>query len=534
MQKSLKWRFILTGILILGGAIYLVPTFKQELPDFWQKYLPKDKIHLGLDLQGGIHLIMEVEAAKAVESTIERSVLDLKETMRKQDIFYESIEREGLNKLQIRGVSASDKDRLEAILTEQYGSMESSTAAGERGVNYTLALPLKEAQQIQQSAVDQALETIRNRIDQYGVSEPTIQREAQDRILVQLPGVKDPERAIKLIGQTAMLEFKVVDAEHSLEDALKGQVPAGSEILYQRVYDPETNRTRKTPLLIKKKVLMTGDVIANAQMAISGGQRLNQPYVSLTFNPRGARIFDQIAEEHVNQRLAIILDNNVYSAPVIKQTHYGGRAVIEGNFTADEAHDLAIVLRAGSLPAPVRIAEQRVVGPSLGSDSIRKGLISVAIATLGVFVFMVFYYSVSGIIADISLLFLLLMVLASLVAFKATLTLPGIAGLVLTMGMAVDANVLIYERIREELRMGKSSRAAIEAGFHRAWPVIMDANLTTLISGLVLFQFGTGPVKGFAVTLSVGIVWTLVMAVFFTRELFDYLLYVRRVSSVPV
>ena len=534
MQKNLKWRFILTAIVLLGGVVYLLPTFTQKLPEFWEKYLPKDRIHLGLDLQGGIHLMLEVEVEKAVENTMERTVLDLKENLRKKDIFYDSIERQGIDTVRVRGVSSSDQERFEAILTEQYGNLESETESGERGVGYTLSLHPKEVQQIEQNAADQALETIRNRIDQYGVSEPTIQRESKNRILVQLPGIKDPDRAVALIGQTALLEFKMVDDEHSLEEALRGQVPAGSEILYQRDYDPETNRTRKTPLLVKKRTFMTGDAISDARMAISGGQRLNEPYVGLRFNPRGAKIFDQIAAEHVNQRLAIIMDGNVYSAPVIRQTHYGGQAVIEGNFTAEEAHDLAIVLRAGSLPAPVKIAEQRSVGPSLGSDSIRKGLIATVVGGIGVMVFMAAYYSLSGIIANVALVFMMIMILASLVAFKATLTLPGIAGLVLTMGMAVDANVLIYERIREEARLGKSARAAIDTGYRRALLVILDANITTLLAGLVLYQFGTGPVKGFAVTLSIGVLWTVLIAIFFTREVFDYLIFVRRMQSVPM
>jgi preprotein translocase subunit SecD len=285
-------------------------------------------------------------------------------------------------------------------------------------------------------------------------------------------------------------------------------------------------------MLVEKRTLMTGDVIAEARMELS--RQFNQPHVALRFNPRGSKLFDQIAEKSVGKRLAIILDNSIYSAPVIKQNRYGGSAVIEGDFTPEEAHDLAIVLRAGSLPAPVNIAEKRVVGPSLGSDSIRQGLLATAVGGLLVFVFMAIYYRTAGFIANLALVLNIVLIMACLALFKATLTLPGIAGVVLTLGMAVDANVLIYERIREELRVGKTIRAAVDAGYNRAMLTILDANITTLIAALVLFQFGTGPVKGFAVTLSIGVFWTVVLAIYFTRELFDYLILVRRVKSIAL
>jgi len=525
----------LTAIVFAGALIYLMPTFTNGLPEWWMGFLPKEQVRLGLDLQGGIHLILEVEEDKAVEGTVERLVLDMKEVLRKKDVFYDGIEKEGTSRFRIRGVSLSDRDRFDEILSDQFGTLKLyAEDEGRRGIDYLLGITDSEVRAIKEGAVDQALETIRNRIDQYGVSEPTIQRESDNRILVQLPGVKDPERAIKLIGQTAVLEFKVVDEEHSLEAALEGTVPPGSEILYQRSYDPETNRTKKIPLLIDKRTLMTGDALADARVQFD--RTYNQPHVSIRFSPRGTRLFDQIAAEaeNVNKRLAIILDGNVYSAPVIRQAHYGGQAVIEGNFTSEEARDLAIVLRAGSLPAPVEIAEKRAVGPSLGSDSIRQGLLSIVVGGLLVLVFMAIYYRVAGIIADLSLVLNLFLVMATLAAMKATLTLPGIAGLVLTVGMAVDANVIILERIREELRVGKTPRAAVDSGYKKAMLTILDANITTMIAALVLFQFGTGPVKGFAVTLSIGVFWSVLLAMYFTREIFDYLILVRRVKSISI
>ena len=533
MTKSLKWRFILVGVVFLGALVYLMPTLRKDLPAWWKEYLPKDQVHLGLDLQGGIHLILEVEGDKAVESTVDRILLELKEVLRKKDILYDGIEQEGWSRLRIRGVSLSDRDRFDEILSDQFGNLKRyPTADGKRGVDYVLGIMDKEVETIKKAAVEQALETIRNRIDQYGVSEPSIQRESENRILVQLPGVKDPERAIKLIGQTAVLEFKVVDEEHSLEEALAGKLPPGSLILYQRIYDPATNRTERIPMLIRKRTLMTGDALADARVEFD--RTYNRPHVGIRFNPRGARIFDQIAAENVNRRLAIILDDNVYSAPVIRQAHYGGQAVIEGNFTTEEARDLAIVLRAGSLPAPVTIAEKRAVGPSLGSDSIRQGIVSILVGGFLVFVFMGVYYRVGGIIADLSLVFNFFLIMASLAALKATLTLPGIAGLVLTVGMAVDANVIILERIREEIRLGKTPRAAVDSGYKKALSTILDANITTMIAALVLFQFGTGPVKGFAITLTIGVFWSVLLAIYFTRAIYDYMILVRRVQSITV
>ncbi len=523
----------MTAIVFAGALIYLMPTFSKHLPEWWTEYLPKEQVHLGLDLQGGIHLILEVEEEKAVEGTIERTILDMKEILRKKDIFYDGIEKEGTSQFKIQGVSVSDRDRFDEVLSDQFGNLKLfSQNEGKRGVDYVLGITDTEARSIKEKAVAQALETIRNRIDQYGVSEPTIQRESENRILVQLPGVKDPDRAIKLIGQTAVLEFKIVDEQHSLDAALAGNVPQGSEILYQRSYDPETNRTKKIPLLVEKRTLMTGDALADARVQFN--RTYNQPYVAIRFNPRGTKLFDQIAAENVNKRLAIILDGNVYSAPVIRQAHYGGQAVIEGNFTPEEARDLAIVLRAGSLPAPVKIAEERAVGPSLGSDSIREGLLSIIVGGLLVLLFMGIYYRVGGVVADLSLVLNLFLVMASLAALRATLTLPGIAGLVLTVGMAVDANVIIFERIREELRVGKTPRAAIDSGYKKALLTILDANITTMIAALVLFQFGTGPVKGFAVTLSIGVFWSVLLAMYFTREIFDYLILARRVKSIPI
>jgi preprotein translocase subunit SecD len=395
----------------------------------------------------------------------------------------------------------------------------------------TLVLDSRQAEQIKKNAIDQALETIRNRIDQFGVSEPEITLQGTDRLLIQLPGIKDPQRAINLIGRTALLEFKLLDEEGDIEAALKGKIPEGDIILYQRSVDPKTGGVRKIPYLLKERTLMTGEYLKDARVALES--QFHEPYVALEFDDVGAKLFEQITGANVKKRLAIILDDNVYSAPVIQERIPGGRAQITGRFDTKEASDLAIVLRAGALPAPVRIIEERTVGPSLGLDSIHQGIISIIVSAVLIVLFMIFYYRLSGVIADIALTLNVLLVFAVLAIFRATLTLPGIAGLVLSVGMAVDANILVNERIKEELRWGKTIRAAIDQGYHRAFTTIIDSNLTTVIAALFLYQFGTGPVRGFAVTLFWGIAANIFTAVFVTRWIFDYLtlkLNVKRLS----
>jgi preprotein translocase subunit SecD len=323
-----------------------------------------------------------------------------------------------------------------------------------------------------------------------------------------------------------------VDEEGNLDEALKGNAPEGSIIFYQRYVDPKTGGVKKTPFLLKEKTLMTGEVLKDARVTID--TQFNEPYVALEFDDIGAKLFEQITGANVKKRLAIILDDNVYSAPVIQERIAGGRAQITGRFDMKEAGDLAIVLRAGALPAPVKILEQRSVGPSLGQDSIRKGIISTLVSAAMVALFMIFYYRVSGAIADIALILNILFVMGTLAIFRATLTLPGIAGLVLSIGMAVDANILIHERIKEELRWGKTVRAAIDEGYRRAFVTILDSNLTTLFAALFLYQFGTGPVKGFAVTLSIGLLANIFTAVYVTRWAFDFLTLKVKVKKLSI
>jgi len=474
-------------------------------------------------------LILEVEAQKAVESYVERMRGDLKEDLKRKQIYAPRIET--INGDQLSLEVLGEKGRFDEFIENNYPILE-EIGAQDQGKYFKVILGMnkKQAEYLKRYAIDQALETIRNRIDQFGVAEPDISPQGTDRILIQLPGVKDPQRAIRLIGRTALLEFKLLDEEHSLQEALKGNVPEGDEILYQRREDPKTGGVSRVPFLLKKKTLMTGEVLKDAQVRFDD---FNQPYVALEFDPRGAKMFDRITAANEKKRLAIILDDNVYSAPIIQERISGGRAQITGAFTLNEARDLAIVLRAGALPAPVKILENRSVGPSLGKDLIDKGLKSIIIGGILVVLFMMVYYKISGAIADLALMLNLIIIMGALAGLRATLTLPGIAGIILTIGMAVDANVLIFERVREELRLGKTPRAAVDGGYSKAFLTIMDANVTTLIAAVVLFQFGTGPVKGFAVTLSIGIVASLFTALFVSRVIFEVLLtkgMLRRVS----
>ena len=531
MQRGVFVRIVIFLGVALAALIYLVPSLVGEVPFWWSSFLPAERIHLGLDLQGGSHLILEVKVEKAVENTVERVKGDLDNLLKGKSVSYSEMVRKGAE-IQLKVPSASADKARDLIKSEFSNLVVVSSRADPGGVEFLLALHERELRSLREDTVDQSLETIRNRIDQFGVSEPIIQRRGRQDILVQLPGIQDPERAKEIIGKTALLEFKLVDEVHSVEEAVRKGPPPGTEILYG--YSTRSNgaAVEKVPYLLDSRTLMTGEYIADAR--VRPGSGLEGPYVELILSSSGARLFERITGENVKRRLAIILDNRVYSAPVIQERIGGGRASITGSFDMKDARDLAIVLRAGALPAPVEIVEERTVGPSLGRDSIRQGVISFVVGSALVVLFMVAYYKGAGLLANVALVFNVLFLLAVLAGFKAVLTLPGIAGMVLTMGMAVDANVLINERIREELRAGRSPRAAVEAGYERALPAILDSNITTFLSGLILFQFGSGPVKGFAVTLCVGIVTTVLTAVYLTRIYYDYRMAARMLTRISI
>jgi preprotein translocase subunit SecD len=523
MSKGLTWRVLLIIAFLLLSAVYMTPTLVTTLPSWWTGLMPKDKIHLGLDLQGGSHLVLEVDTPKAVEGALDLIATDLEDSLTAQTLRYKRIAREGADKVKLTLYDKGTAETVQAMIKKKYPELELMPQYEETGFTVVqLRMNEKVAADRKDKSVSQALETIRNRIDQFGVSEPIIAREGLTNIVVQLPGIKDPKRAIELLGKTARLEFKLVDENVNPAMATPGTLPEDDELLMEKKIDQTTGAVSEIPLVVKKKAIITGDLLTDAQVRIDS--QFNQPYVAIEFNSTGARLFDQVTAANVGKRFAIVLDNTIYSAPVIRERISGGSAQITGSFTEKDAADLAIVLRAGSLPAPVKIIQNITVGPSLGQDSIHKGLIAGAIGVLLVVVFMTIYYKACGMVANLGMVLNVVYLMGALAALGATLTLPGIAAIVLLIGMSVDSNVLIFERIREELRLGKPPAAALDAGYDKAFLTIMDSHVTTLITAAVLFQFGTGPVKGFAVSLSLGIIINLFTSLLATRVVFDFVL----------
>ena len=533
MRKAVLTRFTIFFIAVIVSVIYLFPTFVPNLPSWWHSVLPGEPIRLGLDLQGGSHLVLDVKVDKAIENNMERMKLDLVNQLREKAIGGVTVDRVEGTLLHIKA-AATDTDRVRGLFKSDFASLieakPTQTVGG--ASEFYLTLSKEELRALRDYAVDQSLETIRNRIDQFGVSEPIIQRQGPTGILIQLPGIQDPQRAKEIIGKTALLEFKLVDDNANVEDAIKNGPPPGREVLYGHAGKGLGGAADKQAYVLESRALMTGEYIQDAK--VRPAQQMEGASVELILNASGARQFEQITSSNVKRRLAIVLDGRVYSAPVIQERIGGGRASITGSFDIKEARDLSIVLRAGALPAPVEIAEERTVGPSLGSDSIRQGVMSFVVGITLVIAFMIFYYKGAGVLADVALVFHILFLLAILAALQAVLTLPGIAGIVLIAGMAVDANVLINERIREELRAGRAPRSAVQAGFEHALPAIIDTNVTTFLSGVILFQFGTGPIKGFAVTLCIGILTTVITAVYMTRVYYDYRVSVGKLARISI
>ncbi|HPS20850.1 MAG TPA: protein translocase subunit SecD [Candidatus Omnitrophota bacterium] len=438
MNKNLQWRLFGVIATIIVSLWLIWPPFTTK--DAQGNVIQKGKINLGLDLQGGMHIVLRVDTAK---------------------------------------------------------------------------VPMD----ARKDAIDRAMEIIRNRVDQFGVGEMSIQKQGAETIIVQLPGVTDRERALEIIGRTAHLEFKLVsDKPDDLKKAINKEPVPGFELKYSEGRE----KGGSEPLLVSTEAALTGDLLVNAKTEFSS-ESFGEPYVSLTLNPKGAQLFADLTATNVGKRLAIVLDGKVISAPVIREPIPSGQAQISGNFSVDEANDLSVILRAGALPAPVVVEEERTVGPLLGADSIKSGMQATILGGILVVIFMLLYYRLSGVVANIALALNLLLILAGLALFRGTLTLPGIAGLILTIGMAVDANVLIFERMREEMKLGKTLRASINAGYHRALSAIIDSNLTTIIAAMLIFKFGTGPIRGFAVTLTIGLLANLFTAVVVTRLIFDIL-----------
>jgi len=525
-MQSLRFRAIGALVVLVLGLAYMLPSLPGVQDSALGKILPGDSMNLGLDLKGGIHLTLGVDMDTAMDNNLARLGDDLKAISRDQEVFVLRPNVLNENQIEVVLLKGDQKDAFEKIISKYTPfAVENTTVIDGGKQKYVLSISPQYRSEIEKLTMDQAIKTIRNRIDQFGVAEPDIRRQQGNRIQVQLPGLQDPERAIKIIGQTAHLEFKMVDDTADLAKAQQGILAPGRElsVLLRRLPNGEY---AETPIVLKKDAVLTGEYVTDAKVLLD---QWNTPYVSLTFNARGGTIFTNLTGENVNKRMAIVLDGKVYSAPTIQERISGGKASITGTFSKEEARDLAVVLRAGSLPAPVVILEQRTVGPSLGQESIDKGIMSAVIGMAAVLLFMVVYYGFAGLVADIVLCLNIMLIMGGLAAFGATLTLPGIAGIILTIGMAVDANVIIFERIREELRRGLSATQAVAEGYGRATLTILDANVTTVIAAIILYQFGTGPVRGFAVTLTLGIITSMFTAIFVSRIMFD--LYTRNRSD---
>lgn len=529
-----RWKataIILTAFIV---CLFAVPNFLPEkMVQSWPKWAQRHVV-LGLDLQGGSHILLEVDSNAVRKEKLETLRDDVRRVLRDARVGYTGLVVRG-NSVEVRIREGSNFDQavqklrelsqpLGGILGSSTGqrSLDVTTEAGNL-VRLTVTEPAL-VERVRQS-VEQSIQIIERRVNELGTVEPLIQRQGIDRILVQVPGLQDPTRLKELLGKTAKLDFRMVDVSMPAEQAAQGHVPPDDEILYSTTQP-------KTPYLVEKRILVSGGDLTDAQPGFD--QRTNEPIVSFRFNTSGARKFAQVTQENVGKPFAIILDNQVISAPVIREPILGGSGQISGSFTVESANDLAILLRAGALPAPLTIIEERTVGPGLGQDSIAKGKVSSYVGAAMVIVFMLVTYGLFGLFANVAVAINVAMIFGVLSFLNATLTLPGIAGIVLTVGIAVDSNVLIYERIREEVRGGRTPINAIDAGFSRALATILDSNITTFIAAAVLFYIGTGPVRGFAVTLGIGIITTVFTAFTLTRLIVAYWVRWQRPQRVPI
>jgi protein-export membrane protein SecD len=521
MLQIPTWQRVLTYlILVLGFLIALPNALPNSVLDRMPHWLPTNTVALGLDLQGGSYLLLEVELDQVQKDRLESLLGDIRSTLRKNHI--------GLTDVQMTADAVSlrilDNDRFEdakSLIAGLNPSVNGSVLSiGTKGYdlmtpgNNVIVMKMTETyiNETNNDILSQSLEVVRKRIDQLGTREPQLSRQGDNRIVVQVPGLSDPKHLVELLGKTAKMTFQMVDETASIEQAQKGIVPIGSELLYQ---DSPVKGQPPQPIVVEKHVVVAGDRLTNAQASFD--PQTGQPSVNFTFDNVGAREFGEATKENVGRRFAIILDGKVIEAPVIQQVILGGSGQITGNFTVQSSTDLAGLLRAGALPAPLRVIEQRTTGPELGNDQINAGKFSTLAGLALVAIFMVLRYGLFGFFADIALTLNVILLLALMTLLGMTLTLPGIAGIVLTMGMAVDANVLIYERIREEIRNGRSIIASIDQGFIRARATIFDANMTHLIAAVILFQLGSGPVRGFAWALGLGIITSFFTAVMVTR-----------------
>jgi len=512
--------------LCLFGILFAAPNLlDEELAADLPGWLPHKQISLGLDLQGGSHLLLEVGVETVVRERLNSLVDETRAALRGARIGYSGLGTSGERVIVTLRDPAADLETARGLLRAVDRNL--LVSADDDG-SIELALSEPAMAEMRTAAVTQSLEIVRRRIDETGTREPTIQRQGSERILVQLPGIDDPERIKSILGQTAKMTFQLIDENTTVGDALLGRLPAGSEILESA--DRVDANGRPIQEVVRKRIMVSGEHLIDAQPTFQD----NQPVVAFSFDPVGARKFGAVTSKNIGKRFAIVLDNKVISAPVIRSAITGGRGIISGNFTVSSATDLALLLRAGALPAPLTILEERSVGPDLGADSIRAGKIAAVLGLTFVLVFMGVCYGLFGLAANIALVMNVVLLAGALSALQATLTLPGIAGIVLTIGMAVDANVLVFERIREEMAAGRTPFSAVDAGYQRALITIIDSNVTTFIAAILLFGLGSGPVKGFGVTLAIGILTSLFTSVMVTRLIVVTWLRRTRPRSLPL
>ncbi len=526
----------------LGRNYSVALNLAPATPDWLAKF-GAEPMFLGLDLRGGVHFLMQVDMEAAISKAEDRYMSDLRSILRENKVRYKTITRNKTGGLLVRFKDDSERDNGQSLIEDEFQELDVTILeAGSDESQLVAKLKEQVVLETQKLALQQNITTLRKRVNELGVAEPVIQQQGLSRVVVQLPGVQDTAKAKNILGATATLEFRMVDEDHAAQDAVDGRVPAGSKLYYQR---------GGQPILLEKQVMLTGDSIIDAASGIDGLS--GQPNVTITLDGKGAKRMSAATRDNVGKRLAVVFIENkievvekngelvekkevieeVINAAVIRE-QLGKRFQITGLESTKEARTLALLLRAGALAAPIYIIEERTVGPSLGQDNIDKGFNSVLIGFALVLVFMVVYYKVFGLIANVALALNLVLIVALLSLLQATLTLPGIAGIVLTVGMAVDANVLIFERIREEIRNGNSPQASIHSGYEKAFSTIADANITTLIAALVLFSFGTGPIKGFAVTLSLGILSSMFTAIMVTRGLVNLIYGGRRIEKLKI
>jgi len=505
-MKTLNYRLVIFIFAMIFGVVFSIPSLIQSESG--------KKITLGLDLQGGLHMLLGVKTDEAVKSRVKSVAASLKYLLDDKDVIFDDLKING-DSVEFELLDEEDVSRVTQLVKEELKGL----VLTHNGLKFKLELTPEEIERTKKNAISQAVDTIRNRLDQFGLAEPTVAKQGEDKILVEVPGVKTPEqeqRIRELIARAAHLQMMAVDEDRA---ARVDSMSPNEARKYGDVILPDVKTGQR--YLLRQIPILDGSMLTDAKV---GFDKNNQPVINFVLNGQGGRIFGDFSGKNVGKRMAVVLDNKVYSAPVIRERIGGGRGQISGNFTVPEAHDVAIALRSGALLAPVYVMEKRSVGPSLGADSIKASSMALALGFFLVVLFMIVYYGIAGVVADVALVANLFLILAIMSLFGATLTLPGMAGIVLTVGMAVDANVIITERIRELLHQGNSVAKSIERGYDNAFTAIWDANITTLIAAVVLYAYGTGPIKGFALTMSIGIMASMLTAILGTHGIYQWLL----------